>query len=79
MAPRLQYFFSTGSRYSFLSMSQVPALERRFGVSFDWIPVNGKRIRQLRGVDPFAGPLNRVSTTGVIGNVMHRPGPHITA
>ena len=56
MAPRLQYFFSTGSRYSFLSMSQVPALERRFGVSFDWIPVNGKRIRQLRGVDPFAGP-----------------------
>ena len=56
MADRLTYYFSTGSRYSYLSMSQVPGIERRYGVEFDWVPVNGKRIRNLRGVDPFQGP-----------------------
>lgn len=53
---QLTYYFSTGSRYSYLSMSQIPQLERRYGVQFDWVPVNGKRIRALRGTDPFAGP-----------------------
>ncbi len=53
---KLSYYFSTGSRYSYLSMSQVPQLERRYGVQFEWIPVNGKRIRALRGADPFEGP-----------------------
>jgi len=52
----LTYYFSTGSRYSYLSMSQMPQLERRYGVQFDWIPVNSKRIRSLRGADPFQGP-----------------------
>ena len=51
----LTYYFSTGSRYSFLSMSQIPQIERRYGVQFDWVPVNGKRIRALRGADPFQG------------------------
>lgn len=51
--PRVTYYFSTGSRYSYLSMSQVPALERKHGLRFDWVPVNGKRIRGLRGADPF--------------------------
>ena len=55
MSPSLTYYFSTGSRYSFLSMSQMPLIERRYGVRFDWVPVNGKRIRALRGADPFKG------------------------
>ncbi len=50
------YYFSTGSRYSYLSMSRVPDMEKRLGVRFEWVPVNGKRIRQLRGADPFQGP-----------------------
>lgn len=50
------YYFSTGSRYSYLSMSQIPALEQQLGGRFHWVPVNGKRIRQLRGADPFQGP-----------------------
>ncbi len=54
-SPNLRYFFSTGSRYSYLSMARVPLIEKRFGVTFDWIPVNGKRIRALRGADPFSG------------------------
>jgi len=56
MSDDLTYYFSTGSRYSYLSMSQVPNIERRYGVEFRWVPVNGKRIRALRGADPFQGP-----------------------
>ncbi|MEM9621675.1 MAG: DsbA family protein [Pseudomonadota bacterium] len=50
------YYFSTGSRYSYLSMARVPLIEKRFGGQFRWVPVNGKRIRRLRGADPFQGP-----------------------
>jgi 2-hydroxychromene-2-carboxylate isomerase len=56
MREDLTYYFSTGSRYSYLSMSQVPDIEQRYGVRFNWVPVNGKRIRALRGADPFQGP-----------------------
>ena len=56
MNHNLTYYFSTGSRYSYLSMSQIPDIEQRYGVQFNWVPVNGKRIRALRGVDPFQGP-----------------------
>ncbi len=54
--PRVTYYFSTGSRYSYLSMARVPMLERKHGVEFDWVPVNGKRLRALREADPFQGP-----------------------
>lgn len=53
---RAIYYFSTGSRYSYLSMSQIPGIEKRYGIQFTWVPVNGKRIRALRGADPFQGP-----------------------
>ena len=53
--PRVTYYFSTGSRYSYLSMARVPMLERRHGIEFDWVPVNGKRLRALRDADPFHG------------------------
>ena len=55
MSADLTFYFSTGSRYSYLATSQIPLLERRYGVEFRWVPVNGKRIRALRGADPFAG------------------------
>lgn len=50
------FYYSPGSRYSYLALSQLPGLEALFGVTFDWIPVIGSRIRKIRGVDPFAGP-----------------------
>ncbi len=50
------FYYSPGSRYSYLALSQVPDLEATLGVMFDWIPVVGARIRAIRGVDPFAGP-----------------------
>jgi|GEM_PF-719437 len=52
----LVYYFSTGSRYSYLSMSQMLGIETRSATRVRWVPVNGKRIRALRGADPFAGP-----------------------
>lgn len=51
----LVYYFSPGSRYSYLSMSQVPQVETEYDVAFRWVPVNGRRIRVLRGRDPFQG------------------------
>jgi 2-hydroxychromene-2-carboxylate isomerase len=54
--PELKFFYSPASRYSYLALTQVPAIEREFGVSFEWIPNVGGRIRELRGADPFAGP-----------------------
>lgn len=50
----LDFYFSPGSRYSYLAMSQIPLIEKRFSVEFDWLPVSSKRIRALRGVDPFS-------------------------
>ncbi|TMA68880.1 MAG: hypothetical protein E6J68_02675 [Deltaproteobacteria bacterium] len=51
----VDFFFSPGSRYSYLAASQMPALEADTGCRVDWRPVNGTEIRGLRGRDPFAG------------------------
>ena len=51
----VEFFFSPGSRYSYLAASQVPSLESESGCRVDWRPVNGPEIRALRGRDPFAG------------------------
>jgi len=50
------FYYSPGSRYSYLALSQVPDLETDLAVTFNWIPVIGARIRAIRGVDPFTGP-----------------------
>lgn len=51
----LGFYFSPGSRYSYLALSQVPLIEKDFGIQFDWIPIVGERIREIRGADPFMG------------------------
>jgi len=53
--PIVEFFFSPGSRYSYLAASQIPSLEGEAGCLVDWRPVNGADIRALRGRDPFAG------------------------
>ena len=50
------FFFSPGSRYSYLAASQIPALEAETGCRVDWRPVDGHTLRTLRGRDPFLGP-----------------------
>jgi 2-hydroxychromene-2-carboxylate isomerase len=51
----VEFFFSPGSRYSYLAASQIPAIESETGCCVEWRPVNGPDIRALRGRDPFAG------------------------
>jgi 2-hydroxychromene-2-carboxylate isomerase len=51
----VEFFFSPGSRYSYLAASQAAAIEAETGCRVEWRPVNGPDIRALRGHDPFAG------------------------
>jgi len=51
----VEFFFSPGSRYSYLAASQMPVLEADTGCRVDWRPVNGADIRRLWGREPFAG------------------------
>jgi len=51
----VNFYFSPGSRYSYLAASQMGALELDTGGSVDWLPVNGGDIRAKRGRDPFVG------------------------
>jgi 2-hydroxychromene-2-carboxylate isomerase len=54
-SPRVEFFFSPGSRYSYLAASQMALLEAETGCTVDWRPVNGGDIRKLRRRDPFEG------------------------
>ncbi len=53
--PVVEFFFSRGSRYSYLAASRMAALASETGCTVDWRPVHGPDIRWLRGHDPFAG------------------------
>jgi 2-hydroxychromene-2-carboxylate isomerase len=54
-SPRVEFFFSPASRYSYLAASQMALLEVETGCTVDWRPVNGGDIRKLRRRDPFEG------------------------
>lgn len=54
----VEFFFSPGSRYSYLAARQVPRIEEQYGCGFDGRPVRGSEIRALRGRDPFRGTRN---------------------
>jgi len=51
----VEFFFSPGSRYSYLAASQIPQLESDTGCRVHWRPVRGTDIRSFRGRDPFQG------------------------
>ena len=53
---RVDFYFSIGSRYSYLAASQLGALAAETGCSFEWKPVDGPRLIALRPDDPFAHP-----------------------
>ena len=56
MSETVEFFFSPGSRYSYLAASQMSALAREFDCTVVWKPAHGPDIRALRGRDPFVGP-----------------------
>lgn len=51
----VEFFFSPGSRYSYLAASQMTGLEAANGCTVDWRPVHGPDLRRRRGHDPFVG------------------------
>jgi 2-hydroxychromene-2-carboxylate isomerase len=52
---QVAFFFSPGSRYSYLAATRIRGLEARTGCAVDWRPVDGRAIRARRGRDPFRG------------------------
>ena len=50
------FYYSIGSRYSYLAQSQVAALERDFGVAMRWFPLRSGELMRLAGRMPFEGP-----------------------
>ena len=40
----IEFWFSIGSTYSYLSVARLPALERNTGVTFSWHPFSVRQI-----------------------------------
>lgn len=54
----IDFFYSIGSRYSYLAQSQVAALERDFGVATRWLPLrSGQFMRaETQRLSPASRP-----------------------
>ena len=59
----IEFWFSIGSTYSYLSVSRLPALERNTGVTFSWHPFSVRKIMQEMDNIPFPPTKNRKPTT----------------
>jgi len=53
---RVDFYYSIGSRYSYLAASRLDGIAAETGCTFDWHPVNGPRLIARRPDDPFARP-----------------------
>jgi 2-hydroxychromene-2-carboxylate isomerase len=51
----VQFYYSIGSRYSYLAASQLHELVDETGCSIDWQPLNSMRLLSERGGGPFRG------------------------
>ena len=49
----IEFWFSIGSTYSYLSVARLPALERNTGVTFSWHPFSVRKIMQEMDNIPF--------------------------
>ena len=52
----VDFYYSIGSRYSYLASSQIAALERETGCRVVWHPLNSTTLISRRGANPFEGP-----------------------
>lgn len=52
---KVHFYYSVGSRYSYLASTQVDALERETGFEVDWLPLYSVDLYRLRGTNPFEG------------------------
>ena len=51
----VHFYFSVGSRYSYLASTQMDALERETGCEVEWRPLYSVDLYRLRGANPFEG------------------------
>ncbi|MDR3418746.1 MAG: DsbA family protein [Nevskia sp.] len=49
----IAFYYSIGSRYSYLASSQLARLEQDFGCRVDWRPINGSALRARSVYNPF--------------------------
>src|SRR5215203_4305345 len=57
MTPRktVRFYYSIGSRYSYLASTQIGKLERETECRVVWHPLHSVDLYRLRGVSPFEG------------------------
>jgi 2-hydroxychromene-2-carboxylate isomerase len=58
MITTIDFYYSIGSRYSYLASTQIESLEREFNCKFIWHPINSIRLITQRGNNPFKGQLS---------------------
>lgn len=51
----IDFYYSIGSRYSYLASTQIKFLEREFNYRVVWHPVNSMRLIKQGGISPFEG------------------------
>ena len=52
---KIDFYYSIGSRYSYLASTQIDALQQETGCQIDWHPINSVRLISMRENSPFAG------------------------
>jgi 2-hydroxychromene-2-carboxylate isomerase len=58
MAPpvTVEFYYSVGSRYSYLASTQIAKLEGETGARAGWLPLSGVDLMAAAGYRPFEGP-----------------------
>ena len=54
MTAVIDFYFGAGSRYSYLSATQLPGIEKRLGCRFRWLAVDSRALITHDARDPFA-------------------------
>ena len=52
---KVDFYYSIGSRYSYLASTQIAALEKETGCCVEWHPINSVRLIAQRESSPFDG------------------------
>ena len=55
MTATADFYYSPGSRYSYLAATRIARIERGAGAVFNWLPLQSSRLIGRGGKDPFAG------------------------
>jgi 2-hydroxychromene-2-carboxylate isomerase len=53
VAPRIEFFYGIGSRYSYLAAARLEQLASHAGAEIEWLPLNSARLLEERGYSPF--------------------------